>query len=209
MYTHARIHTCAACAESGFPEQATASRDWNTAMGQWEKEGVAAPPGSEEGDKYPPLASGAALTNPQQLGLSALALQALARNPAAGVTGPVAGAFGGSWTQSAADSAAEASEEALARPRAPGAHSAYYGSGAAVTGGYGGHGARMFAGPARVYLAAKRSLQQQLKKKGKKGKKGKGKTEVAAPSGPPFTNGKVSMPTTAPREGTCAGGWSC
>lgn len=65
--------------ESGFPEQATASKSWNDAMKQWGDEGIAAKP--EE--MYPELASGTALANPdfpnwrksQQLGLSALALQ--------------------------------------------------------------------------------------------------------------------------------------
>ena len=190
--------------ESGFARHPSASRGWNAAMGEWEEEGIAAKPA----DKYPPLASGAALSNPDQLGLSALALQALAANPAAGVAGPVAGAFGGLWTQGDADGVAAANEKAIASGRQPGDNSAYYGSGPLSS---------ALSSPAQIYLAARRSVRQQLRKKkgGEKGKKG------AAPAGPaaeglssaggtPFTNGPVELPTAAPSEGSCAGacvGW--
>ena len=110
--------------ESGFPEQATANKSWNDAMQQWGDEGIAAKPDY----MYPELASGAAMANPHQLGLSALALQTLARNPAAGVTGPAAGAFGGLWTQKTADEHVEAAQNAIARGYNEGQHSADYGA---------------------------------------------------------------------------------
>jgi hypothetical protein len=73
---------------SGFPAQQTASRPWEEAMAQWQKEGIVATPSK----RFPALHDSAAGA---WGGLSALALEAITHNPAAGVAGPSAGSFAG------------------------------------------------------------------------------------------------------------------
>jgi hypothetical protein len=146
-------------ADSGFPDTPSASKSWQDAMSQWQEEGIAAKPD----ERFPVLANGAALTNMHQLGLSALALQTLAHNPASGVTGPAAGTFGGLWDQQAADKYLQHQAVAIKYGYNPGAHSAYYGAAGAP-----GASKAYSGGPYSMYLRARNSVRQQLAQRGQR-----------------------------------------
>ena len=146
-------------AESGFPDTPSTSKSWQDAMSAWQQEGIAAKPD----ERFPALANGAALTNTHQLGLSALALQTLAHNPASGVTGPAAGTFGGLWDQHAADKYLQHQAVAIKYGYNPGAHSAYYGAAGAP-----GASKAYSDGPYSTYLRARNSVQQELAERGRR-----------------------------------------